>query len=134
ARKAKIANILDELKTVLSTDINKTLALYIQLTGLEPANQEYKKKREGLAKQVADANQKKQRESEQRQRQAEERAALGGLLADLHKKFNATAQGVGFDIRMPAGKCTEMESARSCSYMLTGNIAAIGGTIRDKRT
>src|SRR5207249_3458654 len=58
ARKAKSANILGELKTVPSTDINMALWLYVQLTYLDPTNQEYKKKRDALYKQVAEADSK----------------------------------------------------------------------------
>jgi hypothetical protein len=60
--------------------------------------------------------------------------ALGGPLADLQDRFNVAAQLAMFDIRMPPGKCTETASDRFCTYLLTGNVAAMVKTISDKRT
>ena len=48
ARKAEIARLLDELKTV-HTDLNKILALYSRLSTLDPMNPEYKLKKDEAA-------------------------------------------------------------------------------------
>jgi hypothetical protein len=47
-RKAEIARLLDELKTV-QTDLDKILALYSRLSTLDPMNPEYKLKRDEAA-------------------------------------------------------------------------------------
>jgi hypothetical protein len=54
-RKAKIAELLAELKTVPATDVNRIHTLYLNLTALDPNNQEYKMKKEVVAKQAAQA-------------------------------------------------------------------------------
>ena len=124
-REVETVKILDELK--IRTDVNNTLGLYVRLATLESTNQAYRGKRNSVAKRIAEISQKKQQE-------AEEPLALGGPLAHLHDGFNVAAQGATFDIRMPPGKCTETASYHFCTYMLTGNVAAMVKTISDKRT
>jgi len=43
-RQAEISKLLDELKTVPSTDLNKTIAIYSRLSTLDPQNAEYQSK------------------------------------------------------------------------------------------
>jgi ribosomal protein L37E len=124
-REVETVKILDELK--MRTDVNNTLGLYVRLATLEPTNQAYRGKRNSVAKRIAEVSQEKQQE-------AGEPLALGGPLADLHDRFNVAAQRAMFDIRMPPGKCTETASYHFCTYMLTGNVAAMVKTISDKRT
>ena len=126
-RQLETVKMLDGLNMAPSTDANETLALYVRLATLEPTNQGHRGKKDSVAKRIAEVSQKKQGE-------AEEPSALGGSLADLHNRFNVVAQEATFDIRMPPGKCTETASYHFCTYMLTGNVAAMVKTISDKRT
>jgi hypothetical protein len=75
ARKAQVAKLVDALKTVPPTDTEGMLALYISLNTLEPTHQEYKKKREALTKQVAEAAQ-----AEKAKKAAEERQWIKEVL------------------------------------------------------
>jgi len=125
-RQLETVKMLDGLNMAPSTDANETLALYVRLATLEPTNQGHRGKKDSVAKRIAEVSQKKQGE-------AEEPSALGGSLADLHNRFNVVAQEATFDIRMPPGKCTETASYHFCTYMLTGNVAAMVKTISDKR-
>jgi zinc ribbon protein len=79
ARKAEIAKLVDELKTVPSTDIDRMLTLYVRLTTLDPMNPAYKLTRDTLAKQGAEAarNDPWPAVAKQRQRQAEQRQQQG---------------------------------------------------------
>jgi hypothetical protein len=54
----EITKLKDEIKSVPATDISRMLAIYVRLTDLDPANQEYKSKRETLTKQVGEENEK----------------------------------------------------------------------------
>jgi hypothetical protein len=124
-REVETVKILGELK--IRTDVNNTLGFYVRLATLEPTSQLYRGKRNSVAKRNPEVSQKKQQE-------VEDPLALGGPLADLHDRFNVAAQRATFDIRMPPGKCTETASYHFCTYMLTGNVAAMVKTISDKRT
>ena len=126
-RQLETVKLLDGLKVAPSTDANETLALYVRLATLEPTNQGHRGKKDSVAKRIAEVSQKKQGE-------AEEPSALGGSLADLHNRFNVVAQEATFDIRMPPGKCTDTASYHFCTYMLSGNVAAMVKTVSDKRT
>jgi len=122
-REIETVKILDELR--IRTDVNNTLGLFVGLATLEPTNEAYRGKRN--AKRTAEVSQKKQQE-------VEDPLVLGGPLAQLHDRFNVAAQRATFDIRMPPGKCTETASYHFCTYMLTGNVAAMVRTISDKQT
>jgi hypothetical protein len=65
ARNAEIAKLVEALRAVPTSDIERMLVFYDQLSTLEPTNVDYKRKRESLSKQVAEVKLKKQREAEQ---------------------------------------------------------------------
>jgi hypothetical protein len=65
ARKEQIANLLGKLSKILSTDLEGLHSLYDGLSTLDPGNSDYLKKRDSLAKQIADANLKKSLDDQQ---------------------------------------------------------------------
>jgi hypothetical protein len=62
-RKAEIAKLLDELKTVPATEMDRIHTLYLNLTTLDPKNEDYKKKKEAIAKQLGEAVRKQDQAS-----------------------------------------------------------------------
>jgi tetratricopeptide (TPR) repeat protein len=52
SRKAEITRLLDELKTIPPTELSRIYTLYEELTVLDPKNEEFKKKREAINKQL----------------------------------------------------------------------------------